>query len=87
MANRAAKWDADEWTETEARRVLAACRASGLSIRAYAFREGRAHSPFVDVNSTPFDAPTRIEEHLIACAEPPRFASPAARVASPAPQR
>lgn len=28
------------WSEAEARRVLAACEASGLSMRAYAVREG-----------------------------------------------
>lgn len=28
------------WSEAEARRVLAACEASGLSMRAYAMREG-----------------------------------------------
>lgn len=40
MASRS-KWSHErDWTEVEARQVLAACEASGLSMRAFAFREG-----------------------------------------------
>lgn len=40
MADRSKRSGERDWTEAEARRVLAACKASGLSMRAFAFREG-----------------------------------------------
>lgn len=45
MASRS-KWSHErDWTEVEARQVLAACEASGLSMRAFAFREGLRPRP------------------------------------------
>lgn len=40
MADKSNRLGERDWTEAEARRVLAACEASGLSKRAFAFREG-----------------------------------------------